>query len=438
METNEQGLTKEEKIMFSILGIILIIAIGVLIINSFSKNERKLDDTKTPITEKTGQEDKVDDETTTNNQKESLIEDEPLEDVVIDNVVSNKPSPKPTQTVAKPSKPEKEEHLGTGNVEVPGIIEWTFKDNIITNTYSNTLIKIDKNVLLNDGKEVEAVVTLRKLEGNSWNIVDISNNEIIVTEGLYKYYYTYGNQTKELLLTVKNELQIEKIELLTIDAIYEENSTITEEEFNKHQKTLLNSSIIKENNTYKLTTTEDNSTNLIPIVLTITEELTDPVLTSSTLGIIPSVENNNWYQELTNKDIILWLDLSVLDLTNQEINLNINGTNYYFNLNIEITIVEEPTDDVPESDTQNPDNTESEEGKKEESDEELIPEEEETKEENKEQPPTEEDEEEQAELEQQPEENIEENTVQLEDSLNQEENLNNILEDSVNSESQLT
>ena len=38
METNEQGLTKEEKIMFGILGIILIVAVGVLIFNSFTKN----------------------------------------------------------------------------------------------------------------------------------------------------------------------------------------------------------------------------------------------------------------------------------------------------------------------------------------------------------------------------------------------------------------
>ena len=57
METNEQGLTKEEKIMFGILGVILIIAVGVLFINSFSANERQKED-ETPITENKGQ-DKV-------------------------------------------------------------------------------------------------------------------------------------------------------------------------------------------------------------------------------------------------------------------------------------------------------------------------------------------------------------------------------------------
>ena len=64
METNEQGLTKEEKIMFGILGVILIIAVGVLFINSFSANERQKED-ETPITENKGQ-DKVEDETNTN------------------------------------------------------------------------------------------------------------------------------------------------------------------------------------------------------------------------------------------------------------------------------------------------------------------------------------------------------------------------------------
>lgn len=350
METNEQGLTKEEKIMFGILGLILIIAIGVLIINSFSANERKLEDSKTPITETQGQkEDKTEDETITDNQKESLIEDSPLENVAINTVVSNQPSTKPTQTVTKPSTPEnKEDNLGTGNTEVPGIIEWFFKDTMITSAYSNEIITIDRNVILKDGTEVEAVVTIRKLEGNSWNIIDISSNKINVTEGLYKYYYTYGNQTKELLLTVKNKLQLEKIEFLKLSEVYTEDMNITEEEFTKYQNILLNSKLTAKENTYTLETIKlDDTTPIVPIVLTLKDELTNPELNSTTLGITPSIENNNWYQTLTNKEIILWLDLSVLDLTNQEINLNINGTDYYLNLTIVVKTTEE---DQPEED----------------------------------------------------------------------------------------
>ena len=284
METNEQGLTKEEKIMFGILGIILIIAVGVLIINSFSANERKLEDSKTPITENKGQEDTVEDETITSDQEESLIEDIPVENVVTNTVASKKPSQKPTQIVVKPSKPNNKNE----QTEIPGIIEWNFKDNMITEAYSNTIINIDKNVVLKDGKEVEAVVTVRKLEGNSWNIVDISNNQLTVTKGTYKYYYTYGNQTKELLLTVKEKLEIEDITLLKLDATYEEDSTITEEEYNNLFKKLQVTKIEKEENIYKLTTIEDTE-KLIPIVLHIKEELTEPMLSSNTIGITPSV-----------------------------------------------------------------------------------------------------------------------------------------------------
>lgn len=343
METNEQGLTKEEKIMFGILGIILIIAVGVLIINSFSANERKLEDSKTPITENKGQEDTVEDETITSDQEESLIEDIPVENVVTNTVASKKPSQKPTQIVVKPSKPNNKNE----QPEIPGIIEWNFKDNMITEAYSNTIINIDKNVVLKDGKEVEAVVTVRKLEGNSWNIVDISNNQLTVTKGTYKYYYTYGNQTKELLLTVKEKLEIEDITLLKLDATYEEDSTITEEEYNNLFKKLQVTKIEKEENIYKLTTIEDTE-KLIPIVLHIKEELTEPMLSSNTIGITPSVEQNNWYEELTPNSIIIWLDLTILDITNTEYNLNINGESYYFDLSIILTDTNLPSEEPTE------------------------------------------------------------------------------------------
>lgn len=343
METNEQGLTKEEKIMFGILGIILIIAVGVLIINSFSANERKLEDSKTPITENKGQEDTVEDETITSDQEESLIEDIPVENVVTNTVASKKPSQKPTQIVVKPSKPNNKNE----QTEIPGIIEWNFKDNMITEAYSNTIINIDKNVVLKDGKEVEAVVTVRKLEGNSWNIVDISNNQLTVTKGTYKYYYTYGNQTKELLLTVKEKLEIEDITLLKLDATYEEDSTITEEEYNNLFKKLQVTKIEKEENIYKLTTIEDTE-KLIPIVLHIKEELTEPMLSSNTIGITPSVEQNNWYEKLTPNSIIIWLDLTILDITNTEYNLNINGESYYFDLSIILTDTNLPSEEPAE------------------------------------------------------------------------------------------
>ena len=63
MKANEQGLTTEERIMFAVLGIILVIAIGVLTLNYFSTHERKVEGTNT--TEKGDQKDVVDNEENT-------------------------------------------------------------------------------------------------------------------------------------------------------------------------------------------------------------------------------------------------------------------------------------------------------------------------------------------------------------------------------------
>lgn len=355
METNEEGLTKEEKIMFSILGIILIVAIGVLIINSFSSNERKLDNKETPITENKGQEETEKDEIITDTEEESLIEEVPTENTTPTNTVvsnvSNNTSPKPTPTI-KPIVPE-EDLNGTGSTDIPGIIEWSFKETMITKAYSNETIIVEKNVLLNDGTEVEAVITIRKLEGNAWNIIDISTGSFQVTEGTYKYYYTYGNQTKELLLVVTNKLQYEKLELLALTT-YNEETTITEEEFNNYKSTLDNTKLLTEDNNHLIVYKVGQKTNLIPIVLTLNEELIEPTLSSSTLGITLSTENQNWYQELTSKDILIWIDLSIINLETTEINININGTDYYFDLTIELNenVAPEipPIEDVPNKD----------------------------------------------------------------------------------------
>ena len=43
METNNQGLIKEEKVMFILLGIILLVSIGVLIINAFNNKDTNLE-----------------------------------------------------------------------------------------------------------------------------------------------------------------------------------------------------------------------------------------------------------------------------------------------------------------------------------------------------------------------------------------------------------
>ena len=344
METNEQGLTKEEKVMFSILGIILIVAIGVLIINSFSSNERKLEDNNTPITE--GQTNNIKDETTTKGQEDSLIEDTPVENIVTNTASSNKTS---TITKVTVNKVTNEEKPTTNGNSVPGLIEWSFKDTMITEAFSGETIEVDKNVILYNGKEVEAVVTVRKLEGNSWNIVELTNDEFQATEGTYKYYYTYSNQTKELLLVVKNKLSYEDINLLTLTSTYDETFTITEEEYNSYQTLLQNSSLTKENPNTLTIVKEENSLS-IPLLLTLNEDLVDKTITSKTLGITTSTENNTWYQELTSKDLIIWIDLSIIDITNNEIIITIDNIDYYLYLDIVIT-EEEPSENEDQENT---------------------------------------------------------------------------------------
>lgn len=350
METNEQGLTKEEKLMFSILAIILIVAIGVLIINSFSSNERKLEDNNTPITETQGQENNIKDETITSNQEESLIEDTPVVNIVKNTATSNKTSTKHQQTSNIVTNTDNK--IPENNV--PGLVNWSIKETIITEAYTNDVIIVDKMVTLDDGTEVEAAVTIRKLEGNSWNIVELTNDEFTCTEGTYKYYYTYSNQTKEVLLIVKNKLEYENIKLLTLTDNYLENSEISEEEFNKYQNILLNTKITKEEQ-LTLTIHQTEQTSLVvPLLLTLNEDLLNKEVNSKTLGIITTTENQTWYQEITSKDIIIWIDLSLVDITNQEIIINIDNIDYYLYLNIILTeedINEEtPSEDETDSD----------------------------------------------------------------------------------------
>lgn len=353
METNEQGLTKEEKIMFSILGLILIIAVGVLIINSFSSNERKLEDNQTPISENKDKTDNEKDEAVPNNSDSNLIEVTPEKS---DTIVSNsKPivstnsstSTKPTQVVSKPtpSTPIIKDDLdvdGEGSTQPSVTPTWNFKETVITEAYANDEIIIEHNVVLEDGTEVEAAVTLRKQEGNCYNIVDISSGKVIVTAGVYKYYYTYGDVTKELLLIVKNYLPHESIEFLNLTEEYVPESSITETDYNLLKETITNSELKPEEKIYTLTINKKSENpKTIPLVLTFANELTTANITTQTEGVTVKQINELWHQEIQNNQIILLLDTSLMDLTNNQINITINDIEYILYINIIENIVPE-------------------------------------------------------------------------------------------------
>ena len=224
METNEQGLTKEEKIMFFILGLILIVAVGVLIIDGFSKKESNANN-ETPASEvETG-------ENKTEEQPESLKEEkteEPSETTE---------SSKEEQTVEKENNEKEqtdktEEKIGKKNLPYTAVenttsevenYTWDFNREVITEAYAGDKISINKNVVLDNGVMEEAVVTVRKIIGNRHVIIDTTNDEFIAEYGTYIYSYTHNNVTREIKLQVYNNLPLENISILGLKETYDES-----------------------------------------------------------------------------------------------------------------------------------------------------------------------------------------------------------------------
>ncbi len=318
MQSNEQGLAKEEKVMFIILGIILLIAIGVLIINSFSSNDRNPDNNETPITENNGQKDEIVDEEI-NEPEEDLIEEESEETVTYLPIVNNTSSQK--ENLKEDQSSDKE--------EVPKELTWTFKNTMVTQANDGDIIIIEKNVLLSDGTEAPATITIKKEENNEWITINTINDSFQVTEGTYKYIYSYGSNTKELLLVVTKQFTFTKINFLKLNDYLTEESTITQEDYEKLQTVIANARL--ENIEGINTLTVDNyrdTNNYIPLVLTSNEELTTKTITTTTNGVSISTEQSDWHEELTPNSMIIWLDLNTIDLSNNIIDIIVDGVTY--------------------------------------------------------------------------------------------------------------
>lgn len=336
METNNQGLIKEEKVMFILLGIILLVSIGVLIINAFNNKDTNLDNNDTPIKETSGQKDNIKDDN--NNEPVDILIEEETEDVEINyqpvvNIPSSTGSSIKDQSIPKP-KPQ------------PVVLDWTFKDTMVTEAFSGDVITIEKNVLLTNGKEEQANIVILKQELDSWITVEIIEDTFTVSTGLYKYIYSYGSSTKELLLTVNNKLSIDTISILKLNELVDE-STITVEEYTKYQ-TLISNTELDINNLTINNYVDTN--NLLPLVITFNEDITNKIISTNTLGITITNEQQDWYETLTPNSIIMWLDLNTIDTTNNLINLDINGVTYTLELNITINKEETTNPDQGELD----------------------------------------------------------------------------------------
>lgn len=338
METNNQGLAKEEKIMFIILGIILLVSIGVLIINSFSNKENKLDNNDTPIKETSGQKDNIKDDNN-NEPVDILIEEETEEEEIVEEIpVVNIPSSTGNSKDQSNSKPKPK----------PVVLDWSFKNTMITNAFNGDIITIEKNVLLTNGKEQEASIVVMKNEENSWTTVDITTGTFQVSTGLYKYIYSYGSSTKELLLTViDKQLTIDTITILQLNELLDETSTITQEEYDKYQTIISNTTL--ETNVLTINNYVDTN-NLLPLVINFSEDMTAKNISTTTLGIAINKEQNDWHEVLTPNSIIMWLDLNDIDITNNIIILEIDGVTHEIELNITINKEETSNPDQGELD----------------------------------------------------------------------------------------
>lgn len=351
METNEQGLTTEERIMFSILGIILLIAVGVLILNSISSKERTLNE-ETPITEN---QDPQKEEPSTKDTTSSLIEETVVEETKTSSLSSRKTSIKATVTPTKSqyvsnkkTSNHQETPEKTTSVETTEM-EWDFNENIVTEAYENDVINIDKTVLLKDGTKAEAAVTIRKQIENTYVIEKITDNQFVVTEGNYKYYYTYGNKTKEINLTVKKELPITDVTFLKI-------TTEETEEITNMKNTLANSIVEYKENTIHIEL-HNSTSSKIPIVINLPEELAKNTIMATNEYVSISKENRTWYQELTATESILWLDCDNLN-TETELTLWIDGHNYGIFIMIEKNIDEPEEEEEEKEEIQKEEETE--------------------------------------------------------------------------------
>ena len=381
MKANEQGLTLEERIMFAVLGIILVIAIGVLTFNHFSSHERKLEEPNNTTETEKGEDKSIKDkektvkpvdtlkEESTDNSKiiieglPYIIETINSESLSKKNTTSNsttksKPITKTISNALEIKENEIDDSVGaTGNGEVDdGVgstdngevdekaayldssenLDWTFNSNIVKESYANEIIIIPTTVKLIDGQEKEATVEIRNASTGEREV--IQNNEIVLPSGNYIYYYTCNNITKEMPLTVYNKLDSAKIVFASVKDTYSEYSEDL-------QFLIDNSTITNNENNYKINIKRERTINNIPLKVILSNPYNK--VETSTNGI--KVSNDNSITDLKNNEFIIWLDLNSISLTkNNKILLIVDELEYLFNFDISIENVTKEEHQEPE------------------------------------------------------------------------------------------
>lgn len=372
METNEQGLTKEEKIMFFILGLILLVAVGVLIIDGFSKKESSANN-ETPASEvETG-------EKNTEEQPESLKEEkteEPSENTESndnnqENTVSenNESQENKSENSKKDDETENNtEKIGKKNLPYTAVentsnikenYSWDFNREVVTEAYAGTTIHVNKNVVLENGVMEEAVVTVRKIVGNRHIIVDTTDDEFLAEYGTYIYSYTHDNVTREIKLQVYNNLSLESINILGLKETYDESLNIEKDTFTNISKNNKKATITETNGIYTITSIDNIKSNEVAIKIKL--QTNSDNITSNTRGV-KILESSNYHEELQDNEYILLINLNLLSKEETNIiTISIDGIEYIFKLNVNLLREQKGEEQTIEKDREVPNDIEFEE-----------------------------------------------------------------------------
>ncbi len=352
MEPEETGLTVAEKVMFWILGLALLVVGGLLIFGNIKKNNAKLEN-NTEVTERANDAE-VKNETVSDDSEKSAPEQKDTEDIKNgekseseSNESSKEESDKQSDTASKEEisndgeaetdngdnpNSTKEVDDETPITRVPDTrvddetynASWDIPKNVILEAYTGDTIEVNKTVVTSDGRTESAQVTVRKLEGNSYNIVELTNNRFVASKGTYKYYYTHNSITK--IATLHVEEKATNVSFSTLPNFdYVENDEFTRFEFNNLVENSKGTTITKENDVYVININKENDTNYSALLINTGEKINS--IKSNTKGIyIGSNYSTLWNENYDSGTARVIVNLNYIK-SNEVIKLrvNING-----------------------------------------------------------------------------------------------------------------
>ena len=351
MEPEETGLTVAEKVMFYILGLALLVVGGLLIFGNIKKNNANLKN-DTAVTERANdaevkKETDSDDSEKSKGEAAADSKNGEKSESTDQNSSSKEKSDNESDTSSKEEiSNDKESGADKGDTKnstkddetpvtrVPDTRvddesyndSWDIPKNVILEAYDGDTIEVNKTVVTKEGRTESAQVTVRKLEGNSYNIIELTNNRFVATKGTYKYYYTHNSITK--IATLHVEEKATNVSFSTLPNFdYVENDEFTRYEFTNIVENSKGTTITKENDVYVINITKENDTNYSALLINTGEKLNS--IKSNTKGIyIGSNYSTLWNENYDSGTARVIVNLNYIK-SNEVIRLrvNINGEN---------------------------------------------------------------------------------------------------------------